>query len=252
MAGHRVILFVVLSGCSPAAVPSAPVVNIGAPNQTQIPVEVLALRRPSEEPVPIQGTGAVTGVVRFYGQLPSARPLPAKCQGFPEAGSPFRVGSGSVIGDVLVGVTNWKGTPPKSPGFFPLEFMGCGSSPRTVVLGPGQRLRITNRDPWPYTFTVRGDGPSSYTLASGATSDILEKTTPGRYQLTSNDSVIDVPIFVVRFATQAITDVDGRYLIEGVPVGPAKLSAFIPATDTVVDLDIDVHMGDNSYDVDMR
>jgi len=31
-----------------------------------------------------------------------------------------------------------------------------------------------------------------------------------------------------------------------------KLSAYIPATNTVVDLKIDVHPGDNNHDIDMR
>lgn len=251
---YQLLLLAVLSGCGPAAVPSAPVMNIAPSEQPHPPAEAQAtVPRPSADvPVPDPATGTVTGVVRFFGPSSVPRAAPAKCQAFSDVGRPFRVGPDHVAGDVLVGVTNWKGTPPKASDFFALELRDCGASPRTVVLGPGQRLRITNRDPWPYTFMINGDGPTSHTIASGATSDVLETTTPGRYQLTSSDSVIDVPIFAVRYATQAITDINGRYRIERVPVGPAKLSAYIPATDTVVNLNIDVHTGDNDYDVEMR
>jgi len=250
MGWHLIIVVAGLSACGPAAIPSVPVVNVDPPNESKVPTEKTTPRVPTAPPAQ-RATGTLTGIVRFSGQLPSPRRLPAKCQGFPDAARALRVGPGGVIGDVIVGVTNWEGTSPKAPDSFQLDLTECAASPRTVVLGPSERLRITNRDPWPYTFSVRGDGSTSHTLASGATSDILEKAIPGRYQLTSNDSVIDVPIFVVRFATQAVTDTHGRYLIERVPVGPAKLSALVPATNAGVDLEIDVHEGENNHDVEL-
>lgn len=248
---HQILLFAFLSGCGPAAVPSAPVVII-APSSPAHELSAPAPHPSAEVPAREPGTGSVTGTVRFFGQPPAPRAAPAKCRRFADAGRPFRVGPGHVVSDVLVAVTLWNGTPPRSPDSFSLELEQCSPSPRTVVLGPGQRLRITNRDAWPYTFVIGGDGPTAHTIASGATRDFLETAVSGRYQLTTNDSAIDVPIFVVAYATEAITDVAGRYRIERVPVGPARLSAYIPATNSSVELHIDVHAGESHHDLDLR
>jgi hypothetical protein len=53
-------------------------------------------------------------------------------------------------------------------------------------------------------------------------------------------------VFVMRYPTHAVTGLDGRYRVEGVPVGKVKVSAYLPAIDR--DLHPDVGVAESSVE----
>jgi hypothetical protein len=50
-------------------------------------------------------------------------------------------------------------------------------------------------------------------------------------------------VFVVKYATHDVTSLDGRYEIKNIPVGKVKLNAMLPATQQVVEKDVEIKAG---------
>jgi hypothetical protein len=233
-----------VSSCSPAppiTQPAAPVVAIPLADVTTPPAE----QAPS--PVAEESATIITGTVRFRGSVPAPVPVAPECRAFSRAAQVVRIGTDDEVADVLVAVTEWSGEPPTARGPFVVELADCEATPRNVALAPDQRLQIVNGDTRAYDLVL--DGVSRFALAPGASHELsLPSGTLHRLRADHHPQ-LEVPVFALLYATHAITDHRGRYRIEGVPPGRAKLSAHLPAVNAVVNRTIEVQLGHNEIDL---
>ena len=81
-------------------------------------------------------------------------------------------------------------------------------------------------------------------LPGGASSTVYPPQ-PGHYVLTDDIKVFMMAdVFVLKYSTHAVTNLDGRFEIKGIPVGKARISAFLPSTQVVVEKDIEIKAGE--------
>jgi hypothetical protein len=228
--------------------PAAPVAS-GLP----APVEdVSRTVNPRNLPVYSGPTGNVAGVVTAVGDL--APPTPehlAKIKGdCPEARQAyshlFREGMMRNLADVLVAVTGYSGYLPATEPKQTVAARGCAFSTQTVALTFGQALDVVSKDSEAYVPNLIGAKMTAQLLAlPGGAPSTLYPPAPGHYLLTDDIKVFMVAdVFVVSYPTHAVTGLDGRYQIKGIPVGKARISALLPSTHAVIEKDIEIKAGE--------
>lgn len=227
--------------------PAAPVAS-GLPGSLD---QVSKAVNPENVPAYTGPTGSVKGVISATGdEAPAATAYVAKIKGAcPDAretyGHVFREGMMRALADVLVAVTGYEGYVPETQAKQTIAARGCAYSTRTVALTFGQTLDIVSKDAEGYVPNLLGSGMKAQLLAlpGGAPSTVYPPA-PGHYVLTDDIKVfMSADVFVVKYATHDVTSLDGRYEIKGIPVGKARLSAMLPATQQVVEKDIEIKAG---------
>ncbi len=200
--------------------------------------------------------GTVKGTVKMDGDPApdSGFAIPAKCnEAIVTHGKLFRVGQDKTLGDVLVAVTEYSGFVPAKAPAEKITIHGCALSKRTVAMTFGQRLEVANIDPVDSYMPYLDGAPSKVVMVAPPNGDPVKlyPPEPGHYlvrdQLPNPFLVADV--FVLAYATHDTTGLDGQYEIKGIPTGKAKLSAFLPALNKVVEKMIDVREGANNFDL---
>lgn len=255
-------LALALGGCSkklettPGAAPSASAsafkpaaaVASGLPGALD---QVSKAVNPDNRPAYTGPTGSVKGVITATGDAPPvATAHVAKIKGAcPEAretyGYVFREGMMRSLADVLVAVTGYDGYIPETEPKQTIAARGCAYSARTVALTYGQTLDIVSKDGEGYVPNLLGSNMKAQLLAlpGGAPSTVYPPG-PGHYVLTDDIKVFMLAdVFVVKYATHDVTSLDGRYEIKNIPVGKVKLNAMLPATQQVVEKDIEIKAG---------
>jgi hypothetical protein len=183
-------------------------------------------------------TGSVEGTITIAGDAaPDITPyldkIPGTCadaQGF--YGRLFREGPNRQVADVLVAVTEYHGyVKPKSDHVQVLA-RGCSWDRRTIALTFGQRIEVRSGDSQAYVPQLLG-APSGALLVAVPKGDAVPvlPMEPGHYVLIDSMRLYSkADVFVLRYPTTDVTGPDGHFRIDGVPVGPAKLSAMLPST----------------------
>jgi hypothetical protein len=149
------------------------------------------------------------------------------------------------LADVLVAVTGYDGYVPETEPKQTIAARGCAYSTRTVALTYGQTLDIVSKDGEGYVPNLLGSNMKAQLLAlpGGAPSTVYPPG-PGHYVLTDDIKVFMLAdVFVVKYATHDVTSLDGRYEIKNIPVGKVKLNAMLPATQQVVEKDVEIKAG---------
>lgn len=256
------LVLLALGGCSKKAEPAAGGAATAAPStfQPAAPVasglpgaldQVSKAVNPENVPAYTGPTGSVKGVISATGDAPPlATAYVAKIKGAcPDAretyGHVFREGMMRALADVLVAVTGYEGYVPETQPKQIVAARGCAYSTRTVALTFGQTLDIVSKDAEGYVPNLLGSSMKAQLLAlpGGAPSTVYPPA-PGHYVLTDDIKVfMSADVFVVKYATHDVTSLDGRYEIKGIPVGKARLSAMLPATQQVVEKDIEIKAG---------
>jgi hypothetical protein len=186
-------------------------------------------------------TGSVRGVVFATGDPPPPHPevlakMDATCTTSRTMyGSLFREGPQHELADVLVAVTEYKGfVPAKSPGVKVLA-QGCAWPARTIAMTFGQNLMIDGADNRPYVPELLGQPmPAQLFVLPTAPPVELPPKKPGRFKLVDSMRLFSVAeVFVLPYATAAVTDEVGRFEITGIPVGKVKVNALLPQTGAV-------------------
>ena len=202
--------------------------------------------------------GTVRGVVRIEGDPPppSGLAIPSKCtEGAVTHGKLFRVGQDHSLGDVLVAVTDYTGFVPAKAPAVKVTIHGCALSRRTIAMAFGQRLEVANLDQVESYMPYLDGAPSRVVMVAPPSGEPVKlyAPEPGHYllrdQLPNPHMFADV--FVLAYATHDTTGLDGQYEIKGVPVGKAKLNAFLPSINKVIEKVIDVREGTNTFDLTM-
>jgi len=200
-------------------------------------------------------TGAIEGTIWVTGD--PAQGTPADFTKCPEAsstwGHAFREGMSPAVGapkpearpleDAVVVVTGYKGFfVPEKKESKDIVIDGCAYKERTVTLTFGQRLDVRNlsKDFWAPILQPR---TRQVTMMAAPKADPvrLYPQKPGHWLLVDADrkyAVVDVYAFL--HPLHASTDARGHYRIDGVPVGPLRVSTMHPHVTGNAEADIDV------------
>jgi hypothetical protein len=238
-----------------AAAPSVSVFKPAAPVASGLPgapERISKAVNPENKPAYQGPTGTVRGVVTASGDVaPVATAHVAKIKGAcPEArdiyGRVFREGMARSLADVLVAVTGYEGYVPAKEPKQTVAARGCAFSTRTLALTFGQTIEIVSKDREAYVPNLLGSRMQAQLLAlPGGVGSTVYPPEPGHYVLTDDMKVFMMAdVFVVKYSTHDVTGIDGKFEITGIPVGKARISALLPATDAVVEKDIEIKAGE--------
>jgi hypothetical protein len=170
------------------------------------------------------------------GDCPRARELHRKL---------YREGVGRTLADVLVTVTEYAGFLPARGDAIRVEAKGCAFDGRILAMTFGQHLDVFNLDAQPYL--PRLVGTPSYALRvamPGGPPVPVFAPKPGQYILVDQTrEYMRSDLFVLGYPTYAVTAIDGKFEIVGVPTGKVKVTAYAPALGKVLEQSLDVEAG---------
>lgn len=206
---------------------------------------------PKNRPAYSGPTGGVRGTVTITGDFAPERPellakiedncLDAK-QMFAQV---FREGPGRTLADALVAVTGYDGYVPSTTSDVIVKAKGCAFHSRTVAMTFGQRIIVEGIDKRPYVPEILGQPQPAqlFVLPSSPTTSFSPRR-PGRFKLVDSMRLYNASdLFILPYATAAVTGLDGHYEIQGIPVGSVKINALLPATGAVAGQDIVIEKG---------
>lgn len=243
---------------APSASSSAPSVSSVEAMSGGIPIKPEVIERtnnPTKLPVYAGPVGIVEGVVRYKGA-----PAPDEAVRIPEGcreardtyGKLFRVGSDGALADVIVGVTGYDAYVPPRPSPRVVTVKGCAFDAKTITVTYGQRLDIANADDEAYLPHLVGAKAPALMVAMPHLAPV--KVYPpeiGRYLLTDDlkHPWMKADVYVFKFSTHGVTSLDGRFRIEGVPVGHLTVAAqhpIIPSIPGTAEKAVDVKAGETT------
>jgi hypothetical protein len=239
-------------GCSQKSAPaagsaapsaSAPAASAKPASQIPRPVpltkeQIEAEVNPTKLPVYSGPTGTVKGNISVKGDKAPDRDdviaqITTKCQSAKQMYGPlFREGMMRSLADVLVTVTGYNGYVPARSEKRLVEARDCSWDSRTIAVMFGQRVDVQSKDREPYLpELLAGSMPAQMVAIPGGDPVNLYPMKVGRYGLGDTLHPFSfADIFVVKFPTFAVTGLDGKYEITGVPVGEVTVSAVLPIT----------------------
>src|SRR6266542_3654658 len=242
---------------------SAVVLVDSGPPASGIPVpasKVETALNPEHLPPYSGPTGVIEGVVTISGDPPPKETLdiPFACgEAYATYGKAYREGTGRTLADVLVAVTRYQGFVPALGDVVPIKIHGCAYEKRTLAVTYGQRIEVFDADPKEsYLPTLLGASmPAQMAATPGGDPVKLYPTAVGHYALSDDSSHkwMYADVFVVPFPTHAVTGLDGRYRIAGIPAGkPVRISMYAPAIDTQLHPDHGIASVTQERDVEVK
>jgi hypothetical protein len=235
------------SASSASAVP-APIAS-GVPLD---PKEVSGAVNPDGKAAYAGPVGTVEGRIVATGDAPIDLPdvaseIDDKCEkARPFYAKLFREGEGRALADVLVAVTGYHEYIPAKEAAQRFVAKDCTFETRTVALTFGQRLEVVSGDRNSYVPELVGQRGHAQIVATpgGHVASTLYPTRPGRFLLVDNLRLfMTAEVLVLKYATVAVTKLDGRYRITGLPPGDFKLNALLPATAGTVERAVKIEAG---------
>lgn len=195
----------------------------------------------------------VRGVVRVSGDL--APTVPEVVAKIPSGrcddarafyGKLFREGAGRTLGDVLVAVTGYEGYVPVPAAPRRVVASGCAFESRTLAVAIGQRLEVANRGPEAFTPQLVGAPQAALLVAmpGGDPVELFPRAVGSYVLIDRSHEFATADVFVLKFPTFAVTGLDGRFEISGVPHGTVKVSALLPATGATVTREVALGAGE--------
>lgn len=225
-----------------------------APMASNIPVPAASVENVvnPDHAAPYSGpTGVVEGVVKIKGDPnPVVKlELPADCAGARETyGHLFREGPDRTLADAMVAVTEYKGYVPAKDPAIKVNVDKCAFDRLTYVATFGQRLEVFSSDKSnSYVPFLAGVASAAHMVLTPLTPSGV-KLYPldfGRFLMMDemNRPWMKADVFVLKYSTHAVSGLDGRFRIEGIPVGDVRVSAFLPIIDATESKQVTVEAG---------
>ena len=253
-------------GCNSSAAPAptgsaAPAASsVASPVVDSIPVpleEVAKVVNPLGTPAYAGPTGTLRGHIRITGDPPPdvTVALTKGCEGEATAtyGKLFRVGQDNAVADVLVTVTGYEGFVPAKEPSAKVQIHGCAFSRRTVSAVFGQRIEVFNLDKVASYMPYLDGQPAKAAMVAVPMGDgvRLYAKQPGIYTLRDMMArpFMTADVFVLKYATHAVTGLDGAYVIEGIPVGKIRVDALLPSANVTAGQEATIASGENTLDL---
>lgn len=221
------------------------------------PVE--ALLDPAKKGPYTGPTATLRGTITIKGDAPLAMPraFPDECpQAEAAYGKMFRVGSKGELGDALVAVTGFDAFVPAKSDAVKVTVRGCAFDRRTIAMAVGQRLDVYNVDlETAYTPFLDGSEYSAMRVAMPRGAAVpLSTRKPGQYLLRDamKRPFMLADVFVLKYATAAVTKLDGTYELTGLPVGRVRVDTLLPILRKTTGKDIELMEGDNVLDLELK
>jgi len=229
-------------------IPAVQVHEDAGPIATSIPVPVSKIENvlnPGRLQPYAGPKGTVEGVIRVTGDPPAKRNLtiPFECgEAYATYGKVFREGNDRTLADAMVAVTGYEGYIPATGDAYPISIRGCAYDRRTLVLTYGQRIEVTNRDvKQTYLPQLEGSNMPAQLIAMPKGDAVkLYPLEVGHYALREgmkSGAWMYADVFVLQYSTHAVTGLDGRYRISGIPAGKVKVSVYLPSIDAEANRD---------------
>lgn len=204
-------------------------------------------------------TATLRGHVTIVGDAPPdvALELAPECTGADAMyGKLFRRGPNGELADAMVAVTRYKGFVPAATQVRQVTVAGCAFDTRTVVATFGQRIDVANTDAVTTYMPYLDGAPFRAMLVALPKSRPVQlfPFEPGHYLLRD---VLPRPfeiadVFVVPYATFDVTSTAGVFTVAGIPVGRARVDAFLPVINKSVGKDVELVEGVNDLDLELR
>jgi len=170
--------------------------------------------------------------------------LPASCTGAERTyGRLFREGENRAAADVLIAVTGYRAYIPVRGQAVTVTIKDCAFSARTFSMTFGQHMEVENLDETnSYIPVLQGSRFTAFSVAvpKGREGKPI-KSDPvrlyphrvGQYELADNMNRpwMSADVFVLKYPTHTVTGIDGRFRLEGIPVGDVQVDALLPSAD---------------------
>lgn len=222
-------------------------------NVTPVPTtSVEAMVNPEHAPPYAGPTGVVEGTIYVTG--PAAPPMMGKSYNKCPAAAKmyattFRSGAALPDGrrplaDVVVAITGYDGFINEKSPAQRIEIRDCAYSARTVALTLGQRIEVANKSTGFMFAPALENQPAPAIMMATPNGDPVKlyPKRPGRYRIVDKggNDWMEADVYVIGQPLHAVSDENGHYRIEGVPVGKLKLGARHPFISGDVQVDVDV------------
>jgi hypothetical protein len=227
---------------------SAPVSALAIPSAS-----VAAVVNPDGLPAYQGATGSIEGTVLVQGpEAPDVPNLDVRtCRaGLDTYGKLFRSGQARADGlrplaDTVIAVTGYTAfLPAPSEGQRVTIGANCGYRKRTITMTFGQRLEVANTTKLPFAPYLMGVFSPAVMIAPPEENGDPVKiypSRPGHYLLGDQlQPFVREDLYVLRQPVHTVTDLDGHFRIDGVPVGKLKIGAQHPAITGNAQKDIEV------------
>jgi hypothetical protein len=216
---------------------------------------VEAFANPAHLPVYQGPTGSIEGTITVKGDpSPDTKGRDyAKC---PEGESaykklfregPPRADGSRALADAIVSVTGYAGVyVPETKPSRVVSIEGCALANRAIDVTIGQRLQIENKmkDKIFAPAFLQQPSPLALVASPGGEPVFLYPQSPRVYTLYdrfgAGSSYLTGEVYVFREPLHAVTDVEGHYRIDSVPVGSLKVRALLGVSNTESSTNVEV------------
>jgi hypothetical protein len=249
-----------VDSAAPAPGASAAVETFGVPVGVPGDVKKIVDAVNPKHEAPYAGPWAtLKGRVRIEGDAPPDTNLkfPPNCrEAAATYGKLFRVGLDNALADAMVAVTGYqdKGFVPASGPAVRAPIHGCAVNKRTVVMTYGQRLDVANTDKLDSYVPFLDGAPSRAGMVAVPGGEPIKLYPPeaGHYMLRDTmPSGLVADVFVLKYATHAVTGLDGQYEIKA-PPGKVRVDVFLPVIGKTQGQELELKEGENKLDVTLK
>jgi len=241
---------------SPSSSVAAAAPDAAAPDtKSPLPKEVVdAVVNPDHLPEYSGPTGSVEGTILVIG--PAAPDVKIDAQQCPAAidmyGKLFREGTPAApngprpLADTVVIAVGYSGyyVPERRPAKQVTISANCAYPTRTITMTFGQRLEVTNQSKYPFAPTIDSEVSPAVMMAAplGMGDPIrLYPRRPGHSAMGDfMQPFVKQDLYVLRYPLHTVSDSDGHYRIDGVPVGKLAIRALHPAVGSEAQAPVDI------------